>query len=305
MKTPLSIKYVDRRSGALLDEPIFASRFLNWSYNSPAGRLATDYLFRHRIISRFYGWLHDQPWSKRKIRPFAAAMGVNLGECRQPVEEFPSFNAFFTREIDLAHRSIHRDPLVCSAPADGKCLAFQTVDRQHSFEIKHSLFTLPRLLADKTLAQRYSGGSALVQRLHLSDYHHFHFPDSGTPQSARAISGGLYAVSPYSRRRPVPFYTENYRMLTLFASDHFGLVALVEIGAFTVGSIQQRYRANAPVAKGEKKGFFELGGSTIVLLFEPNAVRLDRDLCDKTAEGLETYVRLGDSIGRAYAKETL
>jgi len=281
-----------------LEEPIYASSFLNWSYNSRAGRWATDFLFAQRPVSRLYGWLHGQPWSKRKIEPFAAALGVRLDECLRSVDDFASFNDFFTREIDLSKRPINSDPRVCIAPADGKLLAFPIVDDRRIFHIKRSSFTLPHLLGDETLAKKYDGGSLVILRLHLSDYHHFHFPDSGTPDNARAIAGKLYAVSPYSRRKSVPFYTENYRMLTPFSSDHFGLVAMVEIGAFTVGSIQQRYRPAARVAKGEKKGFFELGGSTIVLLFEPGAIQLDQDLCDKTNEGLETYVRLGESIGR-------
>jgi len=281
-----------------MEEPIYASSFLNWSYNSRAGRWATDVLFRQRAVSRLYGWLHDQPWSKRKIKPFAAALGVKLEECARPLESFASFNDFFTREIDLAKRPINSNKRVCIAPADGKLLAFPVISGEETFQIKRSLFSLPRLLANESLAKKFAGGSLAILRLHLSDYHHFHFPDSGIPGNACAVAGKLYAVSPYARRKSVPFYTENYRMLTPFSSDHFGLVAMVEIGAFTVGSIQQRYRPATRVAKGDKKGFFELGGSTIVLLFEPGAIQLDQDLCDKTNEGLETYVRLGESIGR-------
>ena len=297
MKAPLSITYFDRRSGDFLEEPIYASSFLNWSYNTRSGRWATDLLFRQQVASRLYGWLHGQSWSKRKIKPFAAALGVRLDECLRSVDDFASFNDFFTREIDLSKRPIDSDERVCIAPADGKLLAFPKVDGGRTFQIKRSPFTLPHLLGNETLAKIFAGGSLVILRLHLSDYHHFHFPDSGIPGNPCAISGKLYAVSPYSRHKPVPFYTENYRMLTLFASDHFGLVALLEIGAFTVGSIQQRYRPTARVAKGDKKGFFELGGSTIVLLFEPGAIQLDHDLCDKTEEGFETHVRLGESIG--------
>lgn len=88
-------------------------------------------------------------------------------------------------------------------------------------------------------------------------------------------------------------------MLTLFASDHFGQIAMVEIGAFTVGSIQQRFNTGVRVAKGARKGFFELGGSTVVLLFQRGAIRLDEDLCARTEENIETFVRFGESIGKA------
>ena len=88
-------------------------------------------------------------------------------------------------------------------------------------------------------------------------------------------------------------------MLTLFDSDHFGQIAMVEIGAFTVGSIQQRFNQGVRVSKGARKGFFELGGSTVVLLFQRGAIRLDEDLCARTEEDIETFVRFGESIGRA------
>ncbi len=137
----------------------------------------------------------------------------------------------------------------------------------------------------------------VISRLCFADYHHFHFPDSGLPGKAQSIQGKYFAVGPYALRSLIPFYTENYRMLTLFDSDHFSQIAMVEVGAFTVGSIQQRYHTGIHVSKGAHKGFFELGGSTIVLLFERGAIQLDEDLCSKTEQGLETYVRLGESIG--------
>lgn len=298
MNDALRIVYYDRRSGAMLREPVYASGFLDWSYNTRMGRLLTDAVFRQKTVSRLYGWLHKRPWSRRKIKPFAEAMGVNRRESLRPLEAFSSFNDFFTREIDLSSRPVNPDPQVCVAPADGKLLAFSHVDAERTFRIKRSSFNLRSFLADPELARRYDGGSLVILRLHLSDYHHFHFPDSGAPGPALPIRGKLYAVSPYSLRRLVPFYTENYRMLTLFASDHFGQMAMVEIGAFTVGSIKQRFQPGRRAAKGAEKGYFELGGSTVALLFEPGAIRLDEDLCVKTEDGLETYVRLGEPIGR-------
>ena len=66
-----------------------------------------------------------------------------------------------------------------------------------------------------------------VSRVHLSDYPHFPFPDSGTPAAPRSIPGVYDAVSPYAQHRLVPFYAENHRMVTLFRSDHFGPMVMV------------------------------------------------------------------------------
>lgn len=182
-------------------------------------------------------------------------------------------------------------------------MAYPAVDTGTAFRIKGGLFDVKTLLADEALSRRYGGGSAVVIRLFLSDYHHFHFPDSGIPHEPRAVSGRYFAVSPYARDWAVPFYGENHRQVTLFDSDHFGLIAIVEVGAFTVGSIRQGFSPRRRVAKGDHKGVFELGGSTVVLLFEPSAIQLHDDLCQNTWSGIETFVRLGEAIGRGRRQE--
>jgi phosphatidylserine decarboxylase len=73
---------------------------------------------------------------------------------------------------------------------------------------------------------------------------------------------------------------------------------MLEVGAFTVGSIRQHFQPGVRVSKGDRKGVFELGGSVVVLLFEQGAIQLDEDLCNNTQSGLETFVRLGESVGR-------
>ncbi len=139
----------------------------------------------------------------------------------------------------------------------------------------------------------------MISRLALVDYHHFHFPDDGIPQTENSIQGKYHAGGPYSLRNILPFYGENYRVLTVFNSIHYGRMLIMEIGAFTVGSIQQRFTPGERVQKGTPKGFFELGGSTVALLFRRGTITLDDDLLINTASGIETYVRFGDSIGRA------
>jgi phosphatidylserine decarboxylase len=177
-------------------------------------------------------------------------------------------------------------------------MAFCAVEADKIFRIKRNTFNLSQFLRDDKLIRLFAGGSMIISRLCLTDYHHFHFPDSGIPRAAVPIRGKYYAGGPYSPERLVPFYTENYRMVTLFDSDHFNQTAMVEVGAFTVGSIRQRYVPGIHVQKGARKGFFELGGSTVVLLFQRGTIELDEDLLQNSRNGVDTYVRLGDSLGR-------
>jgi phosphatidylserine decarboxylase len=225
-------------------------------------------------------------------------MDVSMAESLRSAEEFDSFNDFITRKIDMSQRPIASDPDLCVAPADGRILAFPVLDDVTRFTLKHCSFNLRTLLRDDELAKKYANGSLVISRLYLADYHHFHFPDDGIAHEPLLIAGRYYATTPYSRRWVVPFFAENRRMLTLFDSEHFGRIAIIEVGAFTIGSIKQCFRPGDPIRKGEHKGFFELGGSVVTLLFESGAIELDPDLCDNTREGLETFVRLGESIGR-------
>jgi phosphatidylserine decarboxylase len=294
--TPL--RYVDRASGGWRTEPVHAHRFLSWLYNTPSGRLATGVLVRSPHFSRLYGWLQHRPSSRRRIPPFVARMGVDLSGSVKSLEDFETFADFFGRRLHPWARPIDGDERVCVCPADGRVLVYPRVERGTRFRIKRATFQLDGLLRDDALAESFHGGSMAVVRLGLADYHHVHFPDSGAPSAARAIAGAYDAGGPYARRRLVPFYTENHRMVTPFDSDHFGAMAIVEVGALTVGSIRQVCRPGARVRRGERKAAFEPGGSTVVLLFRPGAVELDADLVDWSRREVEVHVRMGDSLGR-------
>jgi phosphatidylserine decarboxylase len=292
------LTYYDRDHGAFRTERVHGERFLDWLYNTRSGDVLRGLLIAP-WLSRVYGWNARQPWSRRRIRPFVDRMGIDMSESVRRIDEFRSFGEFFVRELDPARRPVCPEAGVCTAPADGKLLAYPRVAAGETFRIKRSTFNLAGFLGEAALAEAFGGGSMVVVRLTLADGHHFHFPDSGVPRAPVVIDGRLHAGGPYARRRLVPFYAENHRVVTLFDSDHFGPMAIVEVGALTVGSIRQQFRPGIPVVKGARKGFFELGGSTVVLLFRPGRVALDRDLCRSTAEEVETGVRRGESIGRA------
>jgi phosphatidylserine decarboxylase len=301
MKAPEPLVFYDRARGAFATESVYAHGFLRWLYNSGSGGLAARLVVGSPWPSRLWGALHRTRWSRRRIPGFVRRMGIDMSESAKGVAEFDSFDAFFTRDLRAGSRPVCAEPGRLVAPVDGKVLAFPRVDPRTSFRIKRSRFDLAGLLRDDDLAATFAGGSMLVCRLGLSDWHHFHFPDSGTPGPAATIRGRYHAGGPYSDRALVPFFTENHRMVVRFDSDHFGAMAIVEVGALTVGSIRQCFRPGTRVRKGEPKGFFRLGGSTVVLLFRRDAVVLDADLCAFTAREVECFVRMGRPLGRSTA----
>jgi len=290
--------YYDRRDGRIKRERVHAARFLDWSSNSLPGRWATDFIFSRRWFSALYGWFLRQRCSRRKIRPFVRKHRLDLGEIVLPLAGFSNFRDFFVREIDLANRPAPAYPGTCLAPADGRVLAYPVVLREKTFQIKRNTFNLERFLGDGKLAGQFAGGSMAVIRLSFPGYHHFHFPDAGVPGLPVSLPGRYLAGGSYSLYCAVPFFIENHRMITLFHSDLFGLMVIGEVGAMTIGSIRQCFCPGERVVRGQRKGYFEPGGSAVVLLFERGRVVFDYDLWINTKRSIETSVRVGESIGQ-------
>jgi phosphatidylserine decarboxylase len=293
--------YRDRATDELRREAVYAEGFLDWLYNARGGRLVESLLAASPGPSRLYGWLQRRRLSRRRIRPFVARMGIDMSECPRPLDSFSSFADFFTRPIDLERRPLAADERACLCPVDGKVLVHEGLDPEAPLQVKRATLTLSSLLRDAELARSYEGGALAVCRLGLADYHHVHFPDAGTPGPAVPLPGRYHAGGPYARGRLVPVFAENVRARTPFESEHFGRMQVVEVGAFTVGSIRQAFRPGVGVGRGAHKGWFEIGGSTVVLLFPRGAIVFDPDLSRWSARGIETAVHMGESLGRVRA----
>jgi phosphatidylserine decarboxylase len=181
-------------------------------------------------------------------------------------------------------------------PADGRMLVFARITEAR-FTIKGNQIHLAELLGDPGETERYLEGTAIVVRLAPCDYHRFHFPDAGQASETCRIRGRLHSVHPIALRGRAPSF-RNLRHVTQLDSDNFGRVTLVEIGAFAVGSIIQTY-SPGPVSRGQEKGYFRFGGSTVVAVVPANRLVLDDDLVNASESGVETFVKMGTSIGSA------
>ena len=292
----MALEYIDRRSGARLREEVFAGAFLDWCCNARLGRALTRFVLSRVWPTRLYGWWHRLPRSRARIAPFVERMGIDMSEAKRPADAYESFADFFAREIELSRRPLPADPHACISPVDGKILVFPSL-LDEAFCIKSHVFRLADFLRDESESRRFTGGSMAVIRLGMSDYHHVHFPAAGTPGPARLLRGRRYIGGPYAVKSWMPFYRENVRMFTPLASDAYGAMLVAEIGSFAVAGIRQEFAPGAHVPSGARKSRFEIGGSTVVLLFPPGAVRFDDDLLRNSAGGLETRVLMGECIG--------
>jgi phosphatidylserine decarboxylase len=148
------------------------------------------------------------------------------------------------------------------------------------------------------LAKKYKDGAMAIVRLAPADYHRFHFPASGKVSASKAINGHYFSVSPLALQRSLKIFCENYREYCILESPTFGDILISDVGATMVGSIIQTYKANSEIEKGDEKGYFAFGGSTLVLLFEKGKADFDADLTSNTKKGFETTIRMGEQIAK-------
>ena len=136
----------------------------------------------------------------------------------------------------------------------------------------------------------------LIIRLCPTDYHRYHFPIDGFVKNDIKIQGDYLSVSPYAVKQNIDIYFNNKRSYSEMDTDNTGTVVMAEIGATMVGSIIQTFKENSPIKKGEEKGYFEFGGSTVILFFEKDKISIDEDILENSKKGLETQVFMGEKI---------
>lgn len=293
--------YIDRKTKKREVEEIYGRWALSLLYGSTFASRVFSFLFLPLIahvplFSKFYGRLQKRKKSAEKIAPFIKTYKIDASEFQE--KSFASFNDFFIRKLKPNVRPITDDVKRAALPADGRYLVFPDLRNVETFYVKGQQFNLEAFLQSPSYARRYSDGAMMIARLCPTDYHRFHFPTDGTPLQAVPIQGPLFSVNPIALTKRLSILWENKRMLTEIETPNFGTLLYVEVGATCVGSIRQTYRPNHPVKKGDEKGYFEFGGSCLVLLFERGRIEFDEDLAQNSKKGLETKAHFGDSLGK-------
>ncbi len=293
------IRYYDRYTQTVKTEQVYGESWLRFAYENPAGRFFVWLAARRVWFSKWYGRKMNKRVSAQRILPFITTYNIDVDEFAKSPFDYKNFNEFFYRALKPEARPIAPEEGVAVLPADGRHLAFPNVDTADGFYVKGMKFSLEELLGDAALAQTFAGGAMLISRLCPVDYHRFHFPVAGVPGEAKLINGWLYSVSPVALRRNIRYMVENKRMLTLIESPQFGTVAMLEVGATNVGSIQQSHIPGRVAVKGAEKGLFAFGGSCVITLFQRDRIRFEADLAAQSGQCIETYARMGDRLGVA------
>lgn len=288
------MKVYDRQSRTYIEIQQYGQKKLQFLYGNPLGRVLLK-LVISPVTSGIYGWYNRQPGSTGKIPGFIKEHGIRMEDFED--KKYRSFSDFFTRKIRSGARQIDMNENALISPTDAKLLAYDISD-DLMIRVKGSDYTVEELLGCNSCInlEDFSGGRCLVFRLCMDDYHRYCFMDRGRLTARYSIKGKLHTVSSISKDHKI--YKENSRVVNGYQTEHFGRVIQIEVGALLVGRI--RNRKVREFEKGEEKGFFEPGGSTIIVLLQKGVADLDEDIVRMSAEGIETIVRYGEKIGERH-----
>jgi len=300
----MNILYINRKTGQKEVERVYKNSALLFLYGEHwftklMSKGVLPLVAKLPFFSQFYGYLQKRSSSRKKIGPFIKHFDVNESEFLESIDQFHSFNDFFIRRLKFESRPIAAGSEVAVIPADGRYYFYQNINEVDGFIVKGKKFNFETLLENKAQAHLYEGGSMVLARLCPSDYHRFHFSCDGVPGASRVINGWLYSVNPIAIKKNLDIFTQNKRTVCEIETEAFGQMLYVEVGATCVGSIQETYRPGKKYLKGEEKGYFEFGGSSLILLFQKGTIGFDEDLLEATRNDFEIRCLMGESMGKA------
>jgi phosphatidylserine decarboxylase len=274
------------------------------------------YLLPHHALSRIVQWstrCRRFPFRKSITRWFIRHYNVNMSEALESdPSAYPDFNSFFTRALRPDARPVVQEAGQICFPADGAISQLGDIQGEQIFQAKGHSYSLIELLGgSEERAQPFIGGRFATTYLSPGDYHRVHMPLSGRLMEMTYIPGRLFSVAPDYTESVSRLFARNERIACVFQTDA-GPMAVVLVGAIFVGSIETvwageitpprgkgikvtSYTASDNVIqleRGEELGRFNMGGSTIIVLFGPGCVKWQSGLVP------EMRVKFGQALGR-------
>jgi phosphatidylserine decarboxylase len=248
-------------------------------------------------------------WKNAFIKLIIRFYGVNMDEAKyQNIDDYPSFNHFFTRELKNGVRPLATAANAIACPADGAVSQAGPIEGGKIFQAKgHSYTALELLGGDTERAKAFENGSFATIYLSPKDYHRLHMPLTGRLREMVHIPGRLFSVNNTTVSAVPNLFARNERVACIFDTEA-GPMALVLVGAIFVSSVETvwhgvvtpptinetrnwQYQADAPVLeKGAEMGRFNMGSTIIVLFGKDQTAWLDDFVANKP-------VKLGEQIG--------
>jgi phosphatidylserine decarboxylase len=275
---------------------------LDWPMCMPSGYA----LFRDpalntqlkRVLNTWCGFL-DGPYSREHLNAeqpsgwFCPAADKRIGmlqfvcDPQKPYWGFESWNAFFTRRFLPDARPVDQsdNPKVIVSACEAAPYNIQEDVKLHdTFWIKSQPYSLQDMFTSSQakLAGRFIGGSVYQAFLSAYNYHRWHAPVSGVISKAYTVDGSYYSDADSEGEDPGGLNdSQGYitavaaRAVIVIDCDDpaIGQVGCVFVGMADVSSCVIEALPGQRVAKGDELGYFQYGGSTYCLVFEPGVIR--------------------------------
>lgn len=297
----MEIKYYNREAQQLETEKVYGEAMVKWFYQSNAGKLIQP-IATSTWFSKLYGSFQNTSISKAKIDPFIRDFNINMEEFlpqegRSEHDPYDSFNQFFIRRFKEGKRTFSSQPDILSAPCEARYFGYESIDDNIVIPVKGVNLKPQAMIENEKWGEYFDGGPLLIARLCPVDYHRYHFPDSGKILDSYRRGNILHSVNPIALGEKPEIFLINEREVSILETKHFGKMAYIEVGAICVGRIVQSHQGET-FQRGEEKGYFLFGGSTVVLIGEKRKWKPSADILEQTSKGVETYLKLGDEVGR-------
>jgi phosphatidylserine decarboxylase len=259
----------------------------------------------HHLLSQLMYWLTRSEWPP--LKRLLINQAIRLYDI--DMNNYRSFNQFFTRELRPQTRPIARARNAVASPVDGTVSQAGRIKDGRIFQAKGHTYSLLELLGgDQEWADIFAEGCFATIYLSPRDYHRIHIPLAGTLKRMIHVPGRLFSVSPATTEAVPNLFSRNERVVNLFDTAA-GPMAVIMVGAIFVASMdtiwagtvtpsRRRVRswdygkpstATTRLKKGDELGRFNMG-STVIVLFGKEAVEWSDEMQP------ETGLRMGQKI---------
>lgn len=297
----MEIKYYNREKGCVEIEKVYGDAVMKSLYQTFWGKLLLKFITM-APVSILYGMTQSFGISRQKIPDFIKKFNIQMEDYRPEVDApgyngYSSFNSFFIRRFRAGARTIDSRASHMPAFCEARYFGFSEITDSLTFPIKGKYYGATDFLANEKWSEVFKGGPLMIARLCPVDYHRFHFPDKGNVLEHYKVNGPYHSVNPLAIDVKKNILSTNVREVTILETENFGKIAYIEVGAVCVGKIVQSY-VGGDFSRGDEKGYFLFGGSTVVVLGEKGRWLPSEDILKNTKEGMETYIKLGDEVAK-------
>lgn len=302
MSQPYEITIFNRYTNANEVEKVYGQEAVEFAYNSFAGKLLGP-IIGSKTLSRLYGSFQDKASSAKKVPPFLKSFNIKIDDYNKgafqdaPIENsYKSFNEFFIRTFKDGKRNFIDDKSKMAAFAEARYFGYGEIHDELTIPVKGSMLRAKDLVGDSELAKDFEGGPLMIARLCPVDYHRYHYPDSGKTIKSFPVHGDYHSVNPIALKHRGDIFIKNERRVSIIETENCGKLAYIEVGATCVGKIVQSFDESQSFKRGDEKGYFLFGGSTVIVCGEKGKWKPSSDMLKNTELGVETYIHLGDEV---------